>query len=728
MIELCNDKIRISFSDSYALIGITDIPLARNYIQHKSSDSLFSIVLSEVIDGKIQKGDFAVSSSTAGSISVYSNESELSLRFKRLDNMDMDVVCNVTLKDNLSYWNLRIENNTHYAIRSILFPVVKAVVPLSGTTDRILLPKADGYLLPSPSVQEWEGDYPFRRTNQRFAYPGEGRQFPENLCAQLIAYYDEKGGLYIGAHDPNANPKRLGPIWDGNDTLDFTPEKMCAEIPNGNESIDYDIAIGTFRGDWQEAALIYKSWAEKQWWCSKKIIERDDIPNWIKKGAYFLNFRVRYQDSGEDYLDTVPSFCQEWRDCLNIPIVAMMTGWEKHGEWLGPDYFPLFGGEKMKTMCRTLKENGVITFHFGLSGLKLCIRKKRGKDWPQPELMIDYDNRKFFEENLKSEAAVDSAGNVILDSVISSWDGVHGYACVCTKQAESQLVDASEKLVKEYSTTLVQADQIYGGAVSECYNPDHGHPLGHGPWQVTELLRLYRELRERCKKENPDFALSQEFPNELFIQHLDVCHGRVADQPRGIWGVPLFAFLYHEYLPCYGGDWSSLLSDNTCGIYVQAANFVYGSQCAGSPQTAWKDVRNKYPEQCDPRIISMAKQACNLFQRFGNYLVFGKMLQLPKLKTKKTNIEFVGMDFSGWKKKIIEVDSILSCLWEDPYGRKAYAIVNISERKQSIRMDAGDSRIAIIHYSDHDDEISVRNRKIRISFNPIEAAIVELIQ
>ena len=104
------------------------------------------------------------------------------------------------------------------------------------------------------------------------------------------------------------------------------------------------------------------------------------------------------------------------------------------------------------------------------------------------------------------------------------------------------------------------------------------------------------------------------------------------------------------------------------------------------------------------------------------------MLQLPKLKTKKTNIEFVGMDFSGWKKKIIEVDSILSCLWEDPYGRKAYAITNISERKQSIRMDAGDSRIAIIHYSDHDDEISVRNRKIRISFNPIEAAIVELIQ
>ena len=728
MTSLRNDKIRISFSDSFALAEVSDISISRNYIQTESSTALFSIVLSEIIDGKIQKGDFTVSSSTAGSISIYSNGSELSLRFKKLDNLDIDVVCNIRLENNLSYWNLQIENNTNYAIRTILFPVIKVISPLSGSSDRILIPKADGYLLPCPSVQEWEGDYPFRRTNQRFAYPGEGRQFPENLCAQFLAYYDTKGGLYIGAHDPNANPKRLGPVWNDSNTLDFTPEKMCAETPNGNDGINYNIVIGIFRGDWQDAALIYKKWAEKQSWCSKKIIERNDIPKWIKDGAFFLNFRVRYQDGGEEYLDKVPDFCKKWKDCLDIPIVAMMTGWEKHGEWLGPDYFPLFGGNKMKDMCKALKESGVIPFHFGLSGLKLCIRKRRGKDWPQPELMIDYDNRKFFDEHFSSEAAVDSSGNIILDSVISSWDGIHGYACVCTKQAENQLVNASEKLVKEYSTMLVQADQIYGGGISECYNPNHGHPLGHGQWQVTELLKIYEKLREKCKKENPDFALSQEFPNEIFIQYLDVCHGRVSDQPRGIWGVPLFAFLYHEYLPCYGGDWSSLLSDNTCGVYIQAANFVYGSQCAGAPQTAWKDTHNKLPEQCDPKILSMAKQCCNLFQRFNDYLVFGKMLRVPSLENKKTNVKFVGMDFSGWKKKTISVDSILICLWEAPSGNKAYAIANISDEKQNIRLDAGNSKKAIIHYSDHDEEVPVKNKKIRISIKPIGANILELFQ
>lgn len=725
MIKLCNDRISIGLSDSYSLIEITDIPSSRNYIAPAATNSLFSIVLSEVIDGRVQEGDYTIDSSTAGSISVYAKDTELSLRFMGIDNLDINVLCNVRLEGDLSYWNLKIENNTDYAIRSILFPIVKAVSSLSGNSDRILVPKADGYLLPNPSMQEWEGDCPCRRVNQRFSYPGEGRQFPENLCAQLIAYYDEKGGLYIGAHDPYANPKRMGPIWDGGNILDFTPEKLCAEVAHGNESIDYDIVLGTFKGDWQDAALIYRNWAEKQSWCSKKIIERDDIPDWIKKGAFFLNFRVRYQEGGERYLDTVPSFCKKWVDCLDMPVVAMMTGWEKYGEWLGPDYFPLFGGERMKNLCMELKAMDVIPFHFGLSGLKLCIRKKRGKNWPQPELMIDYDNRKFFDENLKSDAAVDSSGNIILDSAVSSWDGLHGYACVCTKQAQSQLIAASEKLVKEYGTTLVQADQIYGGGVSECYNPSHGHPLGHGQWQIDALRGIYDVLRERCKKENPDFALSQEFPNELFIQSLDVCHGRVADQPRGIWGVPLFSFLYHEYLPCYGGDWSSMLSDNTCGIYVQAANFVYGSQCAGSPQTAWKDVHNKIPEQCDANIVSMAKQACNLFKRFNNYLVFGKMLKTSAHQKNKARVTFVGMNFSGWEKKTIEVDSVLACLWEDPCGNKAYALANISEKKQNISLEIGNSTKAIVHYFGHEEELPVGKKRIRIKLRPIAAAILE---
>ena len=68
-------------------------------------------------------------------------------------------------------------------------------------------------------------------------------------------------------------------------------------------------------------------------------------------------------------------------------MVAMMGGWEKVGEWAGPDYFPPYGGdEAFAAMCRALNEQGDRAFTFGLSGFKLLIRRHipksvRSRSW-----------------------------------------------------------------------------------------------------------------------------------------------------------------------------------------------------------------------------------------------------------------------------------------------------------------------------------------------------------
>ena len=66
-------------------------------------------------------------------------------------------------------------------------------------------------------------------------------------------------------------------------------------------------------------------------WCAKTVAERDDIPDWMKQGAFFLSFRLRYQQGGEAFLDRVPEFVASWREKLGLPAVAMMCGWEKIG-------------------------------------------------------------------------------------------------------------------------------------------------------------------------------------------------------------------------------------------------------------------------------------------------------------------------------------------------------------------------------------------------------------
>jgi hypothetical protein len=546
-----------------------------------------------------------------------------------------------------------------------------------------------------------------------------------------MAYYNDAGGLYIGVHDPDGNPKYLGPVQTNankSTVLDFSPELCLPEQVGNSYFPSFDYILGCFKGDWQDAADIYKKWSVKQSWCEKTIKERNDIPDWVKKGAFFFNFRLRGQSKGVDYLKSVPEYCKKWQDVLGVPLVAMMCGWEKIGEWIGPDYFPPYGEDLFKEMCIKLKEAGIHPFPFGLSGLKLPIRKKINRDWPQSELVIDYNNRETFKNKYRCHAALDSNGSLISDSAVESWDGLHAYACVSTSQARDQIYNASLRLINEYEVRICQADQMLGGSVPECYNPGHDHPPGRGSWQVNMLRQIYADTRKDAKKKEAGFALSQEYPSELYLQYLDVCHGRVYEQPRGLIGVPLFAYLYHEYLPCYGGDWSSMLDDNTCGVYVQASNFVYGSLPAGCSQSMFKNMKNELPENCNPDIIDMAKNTSSLFIRFPQYLLLGKMCKTPALNIPEIRVEMMGLNTSGWGKSPLMVPSVLHCLWQSPDGNRAYTLANISSENRVIRFQESDASGGAVLWINKNNakNLTPVNNNIQFTLEPLDAGILEL--
>lgn len=85
--------------------------------------------------------------------------------------------------------------------------------------------------------------------------------------------------------------------------------------------------------------------------------------------------------------------------------------------------------------------NGEIPFTFGLSGLKILIRRHRTKSKDQPQLALDYDGREIFEQQYRESAALDINGVPIVDSNIDEWDGVHAYACPATEQAKVRFTE-----------------------------------------------------------------------------------------------------------------------------------------------------------------------------------------------------------------------------------------------------------------------------------------------
>ena len=75
-------------------------------------------------------------------------------------------------------------------------------------------------------------------------------------------------------------------------------------------------------------------------------------------------------------------------------------------------------------MCRRIAEQGDRTFTFGLSGMKLLIRRHVPKSGPQPELAVDYDARDWFRSQAVHAAALSPDGVPVVDSDLDAWDGV----------------------------------------------------------------------------------------------------------------------------------------------------------------------------------------------------------------------------------------------------------------------------------------------------------------
>lgn len=683
-----NQLIFLEFAKDGRLLRLASKQPERDWLV-PGGNPLFRLTLAETFEGRVEPGELRLVPETAEvATCVRTDEASLQLVFHRLDGLDLTVTADIALCGDAAEWRLSVENNTAFAVRQVEYPWFVFRTPLGERpeTERILLPKQDGVLFGNPSLHPWQKDEN-GVMSERYWYPGEGKQWPRNLSAQMTAYYDDAAGLLLYTADPQGHPKRFGPVRAGENGIDLSPVHLRPEVGGLSFSLEYPVVTRCFTGDWQAAALAYKEWSATAPWCAKTVAERQDIPDWVKQGAFFLNFRLRYQPGGEAFLDQVPEFVQNWKQELGLPMVAMMCGWEKVGEWAGPDYFPPYGGdERFARMCARLKAQGNRAFPFGLSGIKLLIRRHVPKSGPQPELAVDYDARRWFREKAVHAAALSPNSTPVVDSDLDAWDGVHAYACPATGQAMDQLCGASLKMLQDYGVAVEQADQVLGGGTPPCYSTEHGHPQGWGLWQVEALQHIYGETRRRCKALDPDFVLSQEWISEPFIQHLDLYHARNYDKPLGgLEGVPLFSFLYHEYIPCYAGDWTSFLPTNQSGVHFHGWNFVAGNLPAGSPIDMLGEMENHPPEDACPDILEMARHACAAFARRTDFLVQGRMLPSPPLEVPALRLTIKGLDF-GWPRPEITVPTVLHQLWENPAGERALMLANISGEEQVIRL------------------------------------------
>lgn len=689
LVALETDTTRIGFDPARngAIVSIVDKASNREFAAPRAKSPLLYALR---FTNAVSPAAFTLTEDDAIGATVRRESNTVVVAVPRHADAAVSVECRFRTEPGspLIFGRISVRNDTSNTLAGIRFPAV-AWSKYSGTRPEqefLVLPRNDGCLIQSPSAAKWFPACP---------YPG-------SASMQFLASYDDGAGLYAASYDSRCFTKNLG-VEKREDGFLLDMQHLPPLQAGGEWRTEYDVVVGTFHGDWQTAADIYKRWAIRQPWCQRTLAQRvaaGDVPRWLTEPSLFYAYSLRGKTDLKEIGNRLPQLSAQadaWQKLLGGPTTFMLMSWEKLGPWVTPHYFPPFGGERdfMEATSR-LHRGGHRTLVF-LSGLKWTLRKKGGCDAGELD-----DTEEFMRRG---------AGSAIRgpDDAPQRWGkadaGVGEYATICpaTPLAREMLSGAAEEC-RRLGIDCVQADQIVGGGMPPCFARAHGHPRGGGTWSAAALYKIFDEIRREGKQRDPDFAWSIEEPGEFFIQVLDTYHARDYAQGRwprdgaGVIGVPIFTHVYHEFMHGYGGDSCGVSTrPEPAALYQQAMNLV----CGKAPGVAvW--TRSYDPSATD------AMQARLLQGHFGlwrgparEFLVFGQRIASPPLDVPPVHLKF--WTNPGRPPRELALPSVLHSRWSLPDGRTGLvfacvvsAPVTFRDGGQEVTLEPGQAKFLAI--------------------------------
>jgi hypothetical protein len=562
-----------------------------------------------------------------------------------------------------------VKNGSPLALQAVRFPAVEFPVRLgeSAEDDRVLLPKCDGAVLENPEAN---------------LQGGAVSNYPGTASVQLLAFYDATAGIRVTALDGGGHRKAMGFNRRGAG-LGLHMVHYPAVAAGQDFTLPYAVEMAVFHGDWETAAAEYRRWAVKQKWCRKRLDERiGELPEWLRGMPFFYTMSARgltAENQTALRYDMIAEQAEGYAKLLRSPVCAMVMSWEKHGPWVAPDYFPAWGGDAaFQTLMARLRAAGNRSLFF-LSGLKWTLRKGAA-----------FDATEAFAREGEAAAIVGEDGKTLVVGKPDQDTGQYGELCPATRYAQDLLSRVSRRAT-ELGVTAVQVDQMVGGGSPACYSERHAHPAGGGHWQADAVYSLFARLRAEGKQRSKEFAFLIEEPGEFFIPVLDAYHardyaeGRWPRDGRGIRGVPLFTFIYHDYLLGYGGDSAGISAGVSAqNVYSAAANLVNGKVAAAA---VWG--RYQPPERVERGQRELLAAALAMARGPAReFLLYGQRMPAPRLDVAEVRIP-VWVQATGKGEDRVH-PAVVQGLWRLRGGRLGWVAVNVSGKAVEVTSPLGD--------------------------------------
>ncbi len=566
-------------------------------------------------------------------------------------------------------WQIEIDSvPKEYALEWVEFPKIRLpkLIDNDPSGGRILFPYDEGIILTDEaSLPRYEPEFPMS---------GAYFIFPNKVCSQFISYFFNDIGLYFGAHDPKRAFKGV----------DFFPYEggvaICTRLYSGADfgkgyKQDYPIIWQATRGDWKSACDIYRAWFEKN--LPSNVIptkENNSLPKWYENMPLIVTYPVRgIHDTDKmepnalfPYTNALP-ILDQIKSKTGCQIMSLLMHWEGTAPWAPPYVWPPYGGVELFNEFRDkLHQNGDLLGVY-CSGFGYTLRST---------LIESYNCEERIKKENVLEGVCHSPSNKPELGITCCPYQRYGYdICPASKRGEELLEEGLTPLFNSGVDYAQILDQNHGGGQYMCYARGHNHPPMPGAWMTSNMQNLLKKWNEKA----PNMIFGCESAaSEPFIGSLLMSDNRFElNYPFGT-PVPIFAYIYHEYLRNFMGNQCGCPFEPTVDTmrYRLAYSFSIGDMMTlilspnGDLMSHWGTHDFSQPPDMEKALIFIK----NMMDFYNNgakkYLYAGKMANAPDIECEKITIPM----FRG--NPSITLPRLPSSAWESEDGKTAYIVVN----------------------------------------------------
>ena len=542
--ELHNDALRIAFADAadgYACLGIENRLVNGTRFVHPRDEApgLWKLEFRgpyvqppENEPKKKEEGvllDNQAKAARSAELKKTDQGQILTLTWKGLDLPDepdaVDVTAQIKLLPGVgeSEWRIRVANRSkRLGLWETHYPLLSTVCR-KGTAD-VLRPGGNwGGML----FENFKGSC--------------GGRYPSGGCpVQCMAFNLGEAGLYMAAHDAAARAKRVIISREQDATFATCAEDMG--VPGSHVAAPFPVVIQAYKGDWWDAARIYRFWATKQPWTRKGWIrDRKDIPKRFRElGVWMLG-------GGEP--KSVRPWMLDAEQVFPVPVGLHWYCWHVIPfDHTYPEYFP------------TKKDFDKV------------VRELVGRG----QVMMPYINGRLWDRDIPSfetgiKAACKQRSGEPYTEIYGSGRRL-APTCPFTQLWQDKVNEIIHGLIHDCGVNAVYLDQIGAAAPRLCFDPSHGHPLGGGRHWVDG----YRKMLDRVKAQGVanNVAFTTENTAEPYMDNID---GFLAWSPRYEHDVPLLPAVYSGYT-IYFTSPQAAQDDLDAFVMAQGRDFLWGCQ------------------------------------------------------------------------------------------------------------------------------------------------------